>query len=369
MDFRGDPSAALLEVLDPEQNHMFIDHYLDTEFDLSMVMFIATANVLHTIPRALQDRMEVIQLSGYTELEKLEIAKRFLVKKQMDANGLKSDQLEFMDDAILKLTRRYTRESGVRNLEREIANVCRKTAKKIVISQEKYSQITPEAVESLLGKPKFRQQGISESNQVGLATGLAWTEVGGEVLLTEASLMDGKGQLTMTGKLGEVMQESARAAMSFVRSRAAAFGITKDFYRKMDLHIHVPEGAIPKDGPSAGITMATTIVSILTKIPVRRDVAMTGEITLRGKVLPIGGVKEKLLAAHRAGIKEVVLPKENEKDLQDIPKDVMDSVKVNLVETMDEVLELALERLPVSQGQVSEISDLKGNRPNESIAH
>jgi len=369
MDFRGDPSAALLEVLDPEQNHMFIDHYLDTEFDLSMVMFIATANVLHTVPRALQDRMEVIHISGYTELEKLEIAKRFLVKKQMDANGLKSKQLKFDDDAILKLVRHYTRESGVRNLEREIANICRKTAKKIVISQEKHSEITPEAVESLLGKPKFRHQGISESNQIGLATGLAWTEMGGEVLLTEASLMDGKGQLTMTGKLGEVMQESARAAMSFVRSRAAAFGITRDFYRKQDLHIHVPEGAIPKDGPSAGITLAVTIVSVLTKIPVRREVAMTGEITLRGKVLPIGGVKEKLLAAHRAGIKEVVLPNENEKDLQDLPKDIMESVKVTLVETMDEVLELALERLPVSQGQVSEISDLKGNRPNESIAH
>jgi ATP-dependent Lon protease len=368
MDFRGDPSAALLEVLDPEQNHMFVDHYLDTEFDLSMVMFIATANVLHTIPRPLQDRMEVINLSGYTELEKLEIAKRFLVKKQLDANGLKPDQIQFTDEALLELIRKYTRESGVRNLEREIANVCRKTAKKIVVAEENQTTINPETIERLLGKPKFRQQGV-ESNQVGLATGLAWTEVGGEVLFTEATLMDGKGQLTMTGKLGEVMQESARAAMSFVRSRAAAYGIGRDFYRKMDLHIHIPEGAIPKDGPSAGITMATTIVSALTKIPVRNDVAMTGEITLRGKVLPIGGVKEKLLAAHRAGIRNIILPKENEKDLQDLPPDILESIKVNLVETMDEVLQVALEWLPVPQGQVSEIVDLKGNRPNENVAH
>jgi ATP-dependent Lon protease len=369
MDFRGDPSAALLEVLDPEQNHMFVDHYLDTEFDLSMVMFIATANVLHTIPRPLQDRMEVINLSGYTEHEKLEIAKRFLVKKQLDANGLKPDQIQFTDESLYELIRKYTRESGVRNLEREIANVCRKTAKKIVVAEENQTTINPETIESLLGKPKFRQQGVSEGNQVGLATGLAWTEVGGEVLLTEATLMDGKGQLTMTGKLGEVMQESARAAMSYVRSRAAAYGIGRDFYRKMDLHIHIPEGAIPKDGPSAGITMATTIVSALTKIPVRNDVAMTGEITLRGKVLPIGGVKEKLLAAHRAGIRNIILPKENEKDLQDLPPDILDSIKVSLVETMDEVLQVALERLPVPQGQVPEIADLKSNRPNENVAH
>jgi ATP-dependent Lon protease len=365
MDFRGDPSAALLEVLDPEQNHMFVDHYLDTEFDLSMVMFIATANVLFTIPRALQDRMEVIQLSGYTELEKLQIAKRFLVKKQLEANGLTPEQIEFTDEGLLELIRKYTRESGVRNLEREIANVCRKTAKKIVISETNHNRITPEVVEQLLGKPKFREQLVGEVNQVGLACGLAWTEVGGEVLFTEASLMDGKGQLTMTGKLGEVMQESARAAMSYVRTRAANYGISKDFYRKMDLHIHIPEGAIPKDGPSAGITMATTIVSVLTRIPVRRDVAMTGEITLRGKVLPIGGVKEKLLAAHRAGIKEVILPKENEKDLQDIPQDILESMKVNLVETMDEVLQVALERLPVPLGQVAEMSV----RPSENIAH
>jgi ATP-dependent Lon protease len=368
MDFRGDPSAALLEVLDPEQNHMFVDHYLDTEFDLSMVMFIATANVLHTIPRALQDRMEVILLSGYTEKEKLEIAKRFLVRKQVDANGLKPKQIQFADEALLDIIRKYTRESGVRNLEREIANVCRKTAKRIVTAEVKSNSITSEETEKLLGRPKFRIQGISESNQVGLTTGLAWTEVGGEVLQTEATLMDGKGQLTLTGKLGEVMQESARAAMSFVRSRAAEYGIGREFHRKMDLHIHIPEGSIPKDGPSAGITMATTIVSALTKIPVRKDVAMTGEITLRGKVLPIGGVKEKLLAAHRAGIKNVILPKENEKDLQDIPPDVLEVMSVNLVETMDEVLQIALERQPVPR-QVSQIAEIKGTRPNENVAH
>ncbi len=368
MDFRGDPSAALLEVLDPEQNHMFVDHYLDTEFDLSMVMFIATANVLYTIPRALQDRMEVIQLSGYTENEKLEIAKRFLVKKQVVANGLKPKQIQFTDEALLEITRKYTRESGVRNLEREIANVCRKTAKKIVTSEFKSDSITPEVIEKLLGRPKFRMQGISEeNNQIGLTTGLAWTEVGGEVLQTEATLMEGKGQLTLTGKLGEVMQESARAALSFVRTRAAEFGIGREFHRKMDIHIHIPEGAIPKDGPSAGITMATTIVSALTKIPVRRDVAMTGEITLRGKVLPIGGVKEKLLAAHRAGIKNVILPKENEKDLQDLPPEILESLSVSLVETMDEVLQIALERQPVPR-PVSPI-DLEGSRPNESVAH
>jgi ATP-dependent Lon protease len=332
-------------------------------------MFIATANVLHTIPRALQDRMEVIQLSGYTEMEKLEIAKRFLVRKQMKATGLRKDQIRFTDEALLEITRKHTRESGVRNLEREIANVCRKTAKKIVTRETASGEITPGEVEKLLGRPKFRHQGISEVNQVGLATGLAWTEVGGEVLLTEATLMEGRGHLTMTGKLGEVMQESARAAMSYVRSRAVAYGIGRDFYRKMDLHIHIPEGAIPKDGPSAGITMAATIVSALTKIPVRRDVAMTGEITLRGKVLPIGGVKEKLLAAHRAGIKNIILPKDNEKDLQDIAPDILEAMSVSLVDTMDEVLQVALERLPMPQGEVAEISDLKSNRPGENLAH
>jgi ATP-dependent Lon protease len=312
--------------------------------------------------------MEVIQLSGYTENEKLEIAKRFLVRKQMEASGLRKKQLKFNDEGLLEIIRKYTRESGVRNLEREIANVCRKTAKRIVTAEVKSSSIDAEEIEKLLGRPKFRFQGISDSNQVGLATGLAWTEVGGEVLQTEATLMEGKGQLTLTGKLGEVMQESARAAMTFVRSRAADYGIGREFHRKMDLHIHIPEGAIPKDGPSAGITMATTIVSALTKIPVRKDVAMTGEITLRGKILPIGGVKEKLLAAHRAEIKVVILPKENEKDLQDIPEDILEAVDVNFVETMDEVLQIALERQPVPR-QVSQMSEIKDTRPNENVAH
>jgi ATP-dependent Lon protease len=312
--------------------------------------------------------MEVIQLSGYTENEKLEIAKRFLVPKQVEANGLNSEQIQFNDEALLDLIRKYTRESGVRNLEREVANVCRKTAKQIVTAEVTTSNITAEEVEKLLGRAKFRMQSIDENNQIGLTTGLAWTEVGGEVLQTEATLMEGKGQLTLTGKLGEVMQESARAAMTYVRSRAADYGIGREFHRKMDLHIHIPEGAIPKDGPSAGITMATTIVSALTKIPVRRDVAMTGEITLRGKVLPIGGVKEKLLAAHRFGITKVILPKENEKDLQDLPKDILEALNVDLVETMDEVLEIALERKPVPS-QVSQISDLDGIRPNENVAH
>ncbi|MCL2878598.1 MAG: endopeptidase La, partial [Acidobacteria bacterium] len=329
----------------------------------------ATANVLHTIPRPLQDRMEVIHLSGYTEKEKLEIAKRFLIPKQMTANGLKVRQISFTDEALLEIIRRYTRESGVRNLEREIGSVCRKTAKQIVTAEITESAITPEEVGKLLGPAKFRIQGIGEYNQVGLTTGLAWTEVGGEVLQTEAALLEGKGQLALTGKLGEVMQESARAAITYVRSRAAEYGIERGFHRKMDLHIHIPEGAIPKDGPSAGITMATTIVSALTKIPVRKDVAMTGEITLRGKVLPIGGVKEKLLAAHRAGIRNVILPKENEKDLQDIPKDILDVMSVNLVETMDEVLEIALERKPVPTAPPPMIPDIEGLRPRENLAN
>src|SRR6266702_354589 len=303
--------------------------------------------------------MEVIYLSGYTELEKLEIAKRFLVRKQVEANGLETEQIRYTDGALLELIRKYTRESGVRNLEREIANICRKIAKKIVIAGSKQTEIGESVVGEMLGKPKFRQQGISESNQIGLATGLAWTEVGGEVLLTEATLMDGKGQLTLTGKLGEVMQESAQAAMSFVRSRSAQMGLPKDFYRSLDIHLHVPEGAIPKDGPSAGITICTSIVSALTRIPVRCDVAMTGEITLRGKVLPIGGVKEKLLAAHRMGLRTIVLPKDNEKDLPDIPQEILASLTVHPVETMDEVLQIALERpiVPIEHAAVAPVAE------------
>ena len=344
MDFRGDPSAALLEVLDPEQNFMFVDHYLDVEYDLSQVFFVATANVMHTIPPALQDRMEVLRLHGYTEQEKVEIAKQFLVKKQMAAAGLSDKNIKFTDDAITALIRSYTREAGVRNLEREIGNVCRKIARKVVKEGADYTiTITGDNVNDFLGVIKFRDTLAHEKSEVGLVTGLAWTEVGGSILSTEATVVDGKGKLTLTGKLGDVMQESAQAAMSFVRSRAHRLGLTRDFYRNLDLHVHVPEGAIPKDGPSAGITIATAISSALSKIPVRRDIAMTGEITLRGKVLPIGGLKEKLLAAHRAGLFEVILPKENEKDLAEVPENLRNSMKLHFVDTMDQVLQIALE--------------------------
>jgi ATP-dependent Lon protease len=343
MDFRGDPSAALLEVLDPEQNHTFLDHYLDVEFDLSNVMFICTANVLHTIPQALRDRMEVLQLPGYTEQEKIEIARRFLAPKAMAGTGLTDANVGFADDAIQTIIQRYTREAGVRNLEREISSICRKVARRVVAGgREFHEEITAEKVTEYLGVPRFRPTVAEEKNEIGVATGLAWTEVGGEILVTEATLMPGKGHLTLTGKLGDVMQESAQAAMSYVRSKAEELGIPKEFNRRNDVHIHVPEGAIPKDGPSAGITMATALVSALTHVPTRKDVAMTGEITLRGKVLPIGGVKEKVLAAHRAGVKSIVLPKDNEKDLADIPKNVLDVLELYLVETMDEVLKIAM---------------------------
>jgi ATP-dependent Lon protease len=360
-DFRGDPSAALLEVLDPEQNYMFQDHYLDVEYDLSQVFFIATANVLHTIPPALQDRMEVIRLSGYTELEKKEIAKRFLVPKQLKATGLGDKEIEFQDDGLQELTQHYTREAGVRNLEREIGNVCRKAARQVVNNQggkdrkalPKF-EIDEAKLPDLLGPWKFRDMGVDKKNEVGAATGLAWTEVGGQILTVECTLMEGKGKLTITGKLGDVMQESAQAAMSYIRSRAHLFGLPRDFYRNLDVHIHIPEGAIPKDGPSAGITLATTICSALTRIPVRGDVAMTGEITLRGRVLGIGGLKEKLMAAHRHGILEAIMPRENEKDLPDIPDAIKQSMKLNFVESMDEVLKIALERevvaLPMPPG-------------------
>ncbi|MBI5283117.1 MAG: endopeptidase La, partial [Candidatus Solibacter usitatus] len=363
-DFRGDPSAALLEVLDPEQNFMFQDHYLDVEYDLSEVFFIATANVMHTIPPALQDRMEVIRLSGYTEMEKMEIARRFLVPKQMKATGLDLDNVEFQDTGLLSLVQGYTREAGVRNMEREIGNVCRKIARQIVIAQSKaeveggeqagaeaviaplsvYPKVTVDAakVTELLGAARFRDFSKDKLPEVGIATGLAWTEVGGQVLTTEATVMEGRGRLLTTGKLGDVMQESAQAAMSFVRSRASMLGLPRDFYRHLDIHIHVPEGAIPKDGPSAGITIATTLSSALTKLPVRGDIAMTGEITLRGRVLPIGGVKEKLLAAHRHGIFEAIMPRDNEKDLADVPENIRKEMKIHFVEWMDEVLRIAL---------------------------
>ena len=343
MDFRGDPSAALLEVLDPEQNSTFLDHYLDVEYDLSNVMFICTANVLHTIPQALRDRMEVLQLAGYTELEKIEIAKKFLAPKAIENQGLTKDNVSFTDESLQAVIQRYTREAGVRNLEREISSICRKIARRVVVEGKQFSEeITPDKVTQHLGVPRYRSTMAEESNEIGIATGLAWTEVGGEILVTEATLMPGKGHLTLTGKLGDVMQESAQAAMSYVRTKAEEFGIPKEFNRKTDVHVHVPEGAIPKDGPSAGITLATALVSALTRVPVRKDVAMTGEITLRGKVLPIGGVKEKVLAAHRAGVKNIVLPKDNEKDLADIPKNVLDTLNVYMVQTMDEVLKIAL---------------------------
>jgi ATP-dependent Lon protease len=343
-DFRGDPSAALLEVLDPEQNYMFQDHYLDVEYDLSQVLFIATANVLHTIPGPLQDRMEIIRLSGYTELEKLEIAKQYLVKKQLEANGLSADNLKFEDPAILELIRGYTRESGVRNLEREVGNICRKVARKVVEKGVEYSTVVNDTnVHELLGPAKFRDSAINEKSEVGLVTGLAWTEVGGSILSTEVTVLDGKGKLTLTGKLGDVMQESAQAALSYVRSRSLSLGLTREFYRNIDIHVHVPEGAIPKDGPSAGITIATALASALTKIPVRRDIAMTGEVTLRGKVLAIGGLKEKLLAAHRAGIFEAIAPKENERDFPELPETLRSSMKLHFVDSMDEVLRIAFE--------------------------
>ncbi|HEY4087942.1 MAG TPA: endopeptidase La [Bryobacteraceae bacterium] len=376
-DFRGDPSSALLEVLDPEQNYMFMDHYLDVEYDLSQVFFIATANVLHTIPAALQDRMEVIRLSGYTEIEKLEIAKRFLVRKQMEATGLSDTQIQFTDEGLSALIQGFTRESGVRNLEREVGNVARKVVRNIVTKETEGGKgkhadkttITADKVTELLGPARFRDTTTDRRNEIGATTGLAWTEVGGQILSTECILMEGKGKLTVTGKLGDVMQESAQAAFSYVRSRAHQLGLPRDFYRNLDVHLHIPEGAIPKDGPSAGITMATTIVSALTKIPVRGDVAMTGEITLRGKVLPIGGLKEKLLAAHRHGINEVLIPQENQKDLPDIPEYLRNVMKIHFVDHMDEVLRIALEReliaMPLQPGAGIEIAAL----PEADLAH
>ncbi|MCC6503149.1 MAG: endopeptidase La [Deltaproteobacteria bacterium] len=357
-DFRGDPASALLEVLDPEQNHTFNDHYLDCDYDLSNIMFITTANSIQGIPYPLLDRMELIRIPGYTELEKLHIVERFLLPKQLKMHGLTEANLEVGKSALLMLIRRYTKEAGVRNLERQVAAICRKAAKEILKKgSETRVVVTMKTLPKYLGVPQYSYGTVEGNNEIGVATGLAWTEVGGELLAIEVALVQGRGKLIITGKLGEVMQESAQAAMTYIRSRANELGLEKDFYQKFDIHIHVPEGAIPKDGPSAGITMGTAIASALSKIPVRKDIAMTGEITLRGKVLPIGGLKEKLLAAHRAGIPTVLIPKENEKDLKEIPAQILKKVKTVLVEHMDDVLLNALDvktREEIFKGQPEE---------------
>jgi len=342
-DYRGDPSSALLEVLDPEQNYAFNDNYLEVDYDLSDVMFITTANIMETIPAPLQDRMEVIRIAGYTEQEKLNIANRFLVSKEMKANGLTEDNISFSNGALLVIIRQYTREAGVRNLEREIASVCRKVAREIVTNgSDVQIKITSKSIQKYLGVPKFRHGETEGKDEIGMAIGLAWTEVGGELLIIETSLMRGKGNLVLTGKLGDVMQESAQAALTYVRARADILGLPEDFYKKIDIHIHVPEGAIPKDGPSAGIAIAVSIASAFLKRKSRGDLAMTGEITLRGKVLPVGGLKEKLLAAHRGNIKAVIIPRDNEKDMAEIPNNVLKALEIIFVENVDEVLKVAL---------------------------
>jgi len=342
-DFRGDPSSALLEALDPEQNKNFNDHYIEVDYDLSKVLFICTANVLHSIPWALQDRMEIIRLPGYTENEKVKILMNFLLPKQLEAHGLKDKKVTVTEGSILKAIRLYTREAGVRTIERELATICRKAAKEIVKNGDDIQvKITPKNLSKFLGIPKYKYGEIEDTDIIGMSTGLAWSEIGGEILNIEVSIVPGKGIFKVTGKLGEVMQESAQAAMSYVRSRTLQLGLERNFYQKVDIHIHVPEGAIPKDGPSAGIAITTAIVSALIKKPVKRDVAMTGEITLRGKVLPIGGLKEKILAAHRARVKTVLIPKDNLKDTKDIPSNILKDVELKLVDHMDEVLNEAI---------------------------
>ncbi len=359
-DFRGDPSSALLEVLDPEQNATFNDHYLDLDFDLSRVLFIATANNTQGIPGPLQDRMEIIRLEGYTEPEKMAISKKYLVPKQLENNGLKEVPINFQDASIELLIRRYTREAGVRGLERELASICRKMAREVLKhGKEKRMRVTESRVQKYLGAPRYRYGRAEQRDEIGLTTGLAWTQVGGEILMTEVSILPGKGKLIITGKLGDVMQESAQAAMSYVRSRADLLGLDRNFYSKVDIHIHVPEGAMPKDGPSAGITMATSLVSALLRTPVRKDIAMTGEITLRGRVLPIGGLKEKALAAHRAQMRTILVPKDNEKDIPEIPKSVRNDLEIIPVEHMDEVLRHAL---VLDDGEAFFLR-LKGNPP------
>ncbi len=341
-DFRGDPSAAMLEVLDPEQNNKFSDHYIEVPFDLSNVLFITTANSYYNIPKPLLDRMETIYIPGYTEEEKLKIAEHYLVPKQLEENGLTDDNLVFSENALRKVIQEYTREAGVRNLERQIAGICRKTAREVVQDSNKKINVNVQTVYKFLGVPLYRYGAAERADEVGVATGVAWTDAGGDVLSIEVTLMKGKGKLILTGKLGDVMQESAQAGLSYIRSRAKALNIPEDFYETTDIHIHIPEGAIPKDGPSAGITMATAMISALSGIPVRKDVAMTGEITLRGRVLPVGGIKEKVLAAHRAGIKNIILSVENKKDVSEIPANVKRKLNFILVENMDEVLKHSL---------------------------
>jgi ATP-dependent Lon protease len=345
-DFRGDPSAALLEVLDPEQNHAFSDHYLNVPFDLSKVMFITTANLADPIIPALRDRMEIIELSGYIDEEKLKIARQFLIPRQIKENGISPEDFNITDEAVLGIINQYTREAGLRNLEREIANLCRKIARKIAEGEKKIPRITAKNLHKFLGVPRFLPDEEQRQDEIGVATGLAWTPYGGDVLHIEATPMEGKGNLLLTGQLGDVMKESGQAAMSYFRSRADRFGLQSNFYFAKDIHVHVPAGAIPKDGPSAGVTMATALVSALTGIPVRADVAMTGEITLRGRVLPIGGLREKSLAALRAKIYTVIAPEQNEKDLDEIPKHIRRQLNFRFVRHMDEVLKIALKEDP-----------------------
>jgi len=349
IDFRGDPSAALLEVLDPQQNNTFVDHYLDVPFDLSRVMFITTANLRDPIPPPLQDRMETIELPGYTEKEKLEIARRYLLPRQVRENGVDSELVTIPDETILEIIRSYTREAGVRNVERELGGLCRYVARRLARGDREAITIVPDMLAEILGPAPFHWTLAEEKDEIGVATGLAWTPVGGDVLFVEAVVFPGRGHLTLTGKLGDVMQESAQAAFTYARTRVSGFNITSEFFETHDFHIHVPAGAIPKDGPSAGVTMATVLVSAITGRPVRKDVAMTGEITLRGKVLPVGGIRDKILAAHRAGIKTIVLPKENGRDLAEVPAEVKEQLKLVLAEHVDEVLDTALHPRPADE--------------------
>jgi len=360
-DFRGDPSSALLEVLDPEQNNSFSDHYIELPFDLSQVMFITTGNTSYNIPQPLLDRMELIHIPGYTEEDKVEIARQYLVPKQLGEHGLTEKNLEISEGTIRRIIREYTREAGVRNLERSISAICRKVAREVVKDRGKHIRLTKQNLQKYLGIPRYRYGAAEKEDEIGVATGLAWTEAGGDLLSIEVTLMKGKGKMTLTGQLGEVMQESAKAAISYIRSRAQSLGLDENFYEEIDIHIHVPEGAIPKDGPSAGIAIATALASALTKKPIRKDVTMTGEITLRGRVLPIGGVKEKMLAAHRAGIRNILLPAENRRDLSDLPQNVRRKVEVKFVEHMDEVLNMALSEPPLQAGEERTRKKIKEN--------